>query len=97
MRRHIVTVFFIGCILCFLILAPELQAPEITERDMLGYNAYHVAESGAILDRDGIIKGWFHANAIYDAQWNIKYHVHGNRLSEVDEDQAGYGQIMEGR
>ena len=76
---------FLMWILCFLALVPELQAPEITERNIHGFDTYHVAESGAILDKEGTIKGWFHDNAIYDAQWNIKYHVHGNRLCRVDE------------
>lgn len=64
---------FIVSILCFLIPVPELQAPEITEHDMHGYDTYRVAEDGAIVDRDGAIKGWVHGNTVYDAQWNEKY------------------------
>ncbi len=86
MRRYIVTIYFIGFILCLLIAAPELQAPEITEHERIGYDAYHVADNGAILDRDGIIKGWMHGNTVYDTQWNIKYHINGSRLCRTGED-----------
>lgn len=86
MRRHIVTIYFIGFILCLLIVVPELQAPEITEGEIIGYDAYHVADNGAILDRDGAIKGWMHGNTIYDTQWNSKYHMRGNRLCRISED-----------
>ncbi|MBA4391809.1 MAG: hypothetical protein C0399_12860 [Syntrophus sp. (in: bacteria)] len=86
MRRHIVIIYFIGFILCLLIVVPELQAPEMNEHEIIGYDAYQVADNGAILDRDGIIKGWMHGSTIYDTQWNIKYHIRGNRLCRIGED-----------
>ena len=86
MRRYAVTIYCIGFILCLLIVVPELQAPEITEREIIGYDAYHVADNGAILDKDGIIKGWMHGNTVYDTQWNSKYYIHGGRLCRTGED-----------
>jgi len=86
MRWHIVTIYFIGFILCLLIMVPELQAPEMTEHEIIGYDAYHVADNGAILDRDGIIKGWMHGNIVYDTQWNMKYQINGSRLCRIGED-----------
>ncbi len=86
MRRYIVTIYFIGFILCLLIVVPELQAPEMTEHEIIGYDVYHVADNGAILDRDGIIKGWMHGNTVYDTQWNIKYHINGSRLCRIGDD-----------
>lgn len=86
MRRHIVTIYFIGFILCLWIVVPELQAPEMTEYEIIGYDAYHVADNGAIIDRDGTIKGWMHGNIIYDTQWNNTYHIHDGRLCRIGED-----------
>lgn len=89
MTRRIVTMSFIASILCLLILVPELQAPEITEHDMFGYDTYRVSENGAIFDRDGAIKGWVHDNTVYDAQWNEKYIILENRLHSADIDSRG--------
>ncbi len=70
-------VSFAVLILC-LCSAADLTAPETTERDIYGFETYHVTEAGAICDKNGIIKGWIHADAIYDADWNI----HGPRFED---------------
>ncbi|MCX5811703.1 MAG: hypothetical protein NT178_04060 [Proteobacteria bacterium] len=67
------TIFYVLFILFFLMTVTDLQAPEITSRDILGFDAYWVAEDGSILDKDGAIRGWICGNTVYDAQWNIKY------------------------
>jgi hypothetical protein len=67
------TISCILFILFILISATDLQAPEITVRDILGFDAYRVAEDGSILDKEGDVKGWVCGNTVYDAQWNVKY------------------------
>ncbi|MEI6153217.1 MAG: hypothetical protein WCQ90_03935 [Deltaproteobacteria bacterium] len=89
MTQRIVTISFILIALCFLTPVPELQAPEITEHDIFGYDTYRVAEDGAIFDRDGTIKGWVHGNTVYDAGWNEKYIIRGNRLHGANIDSRG--------
>jgi hypothetical protein len=59
----------------------QSQAPELTERDIFGYEAYRVAESGAILDRNDVIKGWIKDNRVYDAVWNEQ---HFDRETKAD-------------
>ncbi|HEY3276158.1 MAG TPA: hypothetical protein VGJ94_06025 [Syntrophorhabdaceae bacterium] len=77
-------------ILAFLVAVPDLQAPEITERDLSGYEAYRIAENGAIIDRDGAMKGWFHGDTIYDTMWNEQYVVmEGKKLRPVSGGRGG--------
>ena len=83
MNRNIVVVLsVIGCMVLLLVHASELQAPEITERDMFGYDPFHVTASGAIVDKDGVIHGWVKGNTILDAHWNVRYHTHHFRPRE---------------
>ena len=78
------------CILAFLIGVTDLQAPEITERDLFGYEAYRIAENGAILDRDGAMKGWFQRDTIYDTMWNERYVViQGKKLRPLSDSRGG--------
>jgi hypothetical protein len=71
----------------FLLLwVPDLQAPEITGRDIFGFDPYRIAADGAIVDSDGAVRGWIRGNAIYDAQWNVRYRINENRLCKVGED-----------
>jgi len=86
MKQRIITSFFLGIAICMLFYIPDLHAPEITERDMFGFDTYRVAEGGAILDADGVVRGWITKNAVYDAYWNIRYHIHGNRHHRADKD-----------
>ncbi len=70
-QRMVKSILPVLLILLFFALAPpDSQAPELTERDIYGYDTYRVSESGAILDKDGAIKGWFKDNRVYDTQWN---------------------------
>ena len=80
MFTHILLILLL---LCFC-SATELMAPELTERDIFGYESYRIEESGAICDKNGTIKGWIHGNALYDAQWNFKYFIYGKRLHQRD-------------
>jgi hypothetical protein len=66
------TVFCIVFILLCLGSATELQAPEITARDIFGFDPYRVAEDGSIQDKDGDVRGWVCGNTVYDAQWNVR-------------------------
>jgi len=86
MTQRIATISFIVTVLCLLLPVSELQAPDITEHDMFGYDIYRVAEDGAIFDRDGTIKGWVHGNILYDAQWNKKYIIPENRQQSASID-----------
>lgn len=65
-------IFCMLFILFCLVSATDLQAPEITARDILGFDAYRVAENGSIQDKDGTVKGWICGNTVYDAQWNVR-------------------------
>jgi hypothetical protein len=67
------TVFIMLFILVFWVSVTDLQAPEITARDILGFDAYRVAENGSIQDKNGAIKGWICGNAVYDAGWNVRH------------------------
>ncbi len=71
MKRLIVTAFLAASIM--FILIPDSYAPEITERDIMGYDIYRVAEGGAILDADGVLKGWALGSTVYDTGWEVKY------------------------
>ncbi|HQJ95391.1 MAG TPA: hypothetical protein PLT06_11225 [Syntrophorhabdaceae bacterium] len=71
MKRLIVTAFLAAAIMFMLI--PDSYAPEITERDIMGYDTYRVAEGGAILDADGVLKGWVLGSTVYDTGWDVKY------------------------
>jgi len=78
MKQHIVTAFFLGIAMCLLLFIPDLHAPEITERDMFGYDAYRVAEGGAILDADGVVRGWVQGGTVYDPGWDVRYVISEN-------------------
>jgi hypothetical protein len=67
------TIFYVLLILFFLVSTTDLQAPEITARDILGFDAYRIAENGSIRDKDGAVKGWICGNIVYDARWNIRH------------------------
>ncbi len=67
------TISCILFILFILVSATDLQAPEITARDILGFDAYRVAENSSIQDKDGAVKGWICGNTVYDAQWNVRH------------------------
>jgi len=75
MKRLIVTAFLAAVILFMLI--PDSYAPEITEHDIMGYDTYRVAEGGAILDADGVLKGWVLGSTVYDTGWDVKYVITG--------------------
>jgi hypothetical protein len=72
--------------LFFLVWAPDLQAPEITGRDVLGFDPYLIAADGSIVDSDGALRGWIREDIVYDAQWNVRYRIDGNRFCRSDED-----------
>lgn len=74
-----------GCMVLMLIHASDLKAPEIRERDRYGYEPFHVAESGAIIDDEGVIHGWVSGDSVYDVHWNVKYRVHEGKTRIVDE------------
>jgi hypothetical protein len=63
--------------------ASDLRAPEITGYDVLGFDPFVITEDGAIHAGDGAVTGWIHGNTVYDAQWNIKYYIKGNRVYRV--------------
>jgi hypothetical protein len=67
------TIVYILFILFVLVSATDLQAPEITARDIFGFDAYRVADDGSIQDKDGVVKGWVCGNTVYDARWNVRY------------------------
>jgi len=67
----------------------DLMAPETTERDVFGFESYRVKENGSICDKDGTIRGWVTENIVYDAHWNIRYHIHGDKLCKAKEDRKG--------
>jgi hypothetical protein len=71
-------------VLCFLAAVPDLQAPEVTERDILGYDSYRIAADGAIFDRDGAIRGWLQGDIVYDTMWNEKYLIREKKLYSVN-------------
>jgi len=75
MKQRIITAFFLGIAMYLLLFIPDLHAPEITERDMFGYEVYRVAEGGAILDADGVVRGWVQGSTVYDQGWDEKFHV----------------------
>ncbi|HNQ62590.1 MAG: hypothetical protein ILNGONEN_01255 [Syntrophorhabdaceae bacterium] len=62
-------ILLICSVLCICSFGTELMAPEITERDIFGFESYNIEEDGAIRDSDGAIKGWFTKNAVYDEYW----------------------------
>ena len=76
MKQRIITIFYLVIALCLVFIA-DLHAPEITERDILGYDAYRVAEGGAILDADGVIRGWILGSTVYDPSWDARYVIPG--------------------
>lgn len=67
------TIVYILFILFFLVAATDLQAPEITARDILGFDAYRVVENGSIMDKDGAVKGWVCGNTVYDTGWDVRH------------------------
>lgn len=91
MKQRIITAFFLGIAMCLLLFIPDLQAPEITERDMYGYESYNIEEDGAVCNRGGAIKGWITENAVYDAYWNIRYHIHEGRHYRAEEGERSNG------
>ena len=84
-RRSAVVLSIMGCLIFMLVHTSDLKAPEITERDLYGYEPFHVAESGAIVDTDGVIHGWVSSDGVYDAHWNVRYRVHKGRARVVPE------------
>ncbi len=58
-------------------MVTDLHAPEIEERDIFGYDAYRVAENGAILDKDGAIRGWVLGSTAYNPNWDKRYVIPG--------------------
>jgi hypothetical protein len=72
----------------FLVLlwAPDLQAPEITGRDIFGFDPYRIDADGAIVDGEGAVKGWIGEDTVYDARWNPRYRIDRNKLFKVAED-----------
>jgi hypothetical protein len=78
----------IVCSIFFMLLlwTPDLQAPEIAERDLFGFTPYRIAEDGSVADAEGAVRGWIREDRIYDAQWNVMYRVDGPRLSRVAQD-----------
>jgi len=73
-------------VLCICSLGTELMAPEITERDIFGFESYNIEENGAVRDRDGAIKGWITEKAFYDAYWNIRCHIHEGQRYRAEQD-----------
>jgi len=73
MTQRIVTISFILSIMCLLMFIPDLHAPELTERDIFGYALYRVTEGGAILDEDGVVRGWVQGGTVYDPSWDVRY------------------------
>jgi len=77
MKQHTITAFFLGIAMCLLMFVSDLHAPEITERDMFGYALYRVAECGAILDEDGVVRGWMQGSTVYDPSWDVRHVIPG--------------------
>ncbi len=77
MKQHTITAFFLGIAMCLLMFVSDLHAPEITERDIFGYVAYRVAEGGAILDGNGVVRGWMQGSTVYDPSWDVRYVIPG--------------------
>jgi len=77
MKQHTITAFFLGIAMCLLMFVSDLHAPEITKRDIFGYVAYRVAEGGAILDEDGVVRGWMQGSKVYDPSWDVRYVIPG--------------------
>ncbi len=77
MKQWIITTLFLEIAMCLLLFISELHAPELTERDIFGYNTYRVAEGGAILDEDGVVRGWVLGSTVYDPSWDKMYVIPG--------------------
>lgn len=66
------TIVYMLFILFFLVSATDLQAPEITARDIFGFDPYRIAENGSVLNNDGAVKGWVCGNTVYDVHGNAR-------------------------
>ncbi len=66
--------------------AADLQAPEITGKDIFGFDPYRIHEDGSIVAGDGTPKGWVRGDTVYDEQWNVRYRIAGNKLCKVNRD-----------
>ncbi|MBP7508256.1 MAG: hypothetical protein KA807_10565 [Prolixibacteraceae bacterium] len=71
MKKRTIVTLSLAIAICLMV--SDLHAPEITQRDILGYDPYRVAESGAILDTDGAIRGWVLGSTVYDPSWDKRY------------------------
>ncbi|HEX2964376.1 MAG TPA: hypothetical protein VHO84_01250 [Syntrophorhabdaceae bacterium] len=82
-RSVLIALCAIGCLVFLLVHTSDLKAPEITEHDIFGYDPFHVAASGAIVDKDGVIHGWVKGNTVFDREWNARYRIRGRKINNV--------------
>jgi hypothetical protein len=75
---------FLFMLLVSWVTLSDIQAPEITAREVYGYDTCETPEDGAICDRDCTDSGKIHGDTVYEAQWNEKYYIHGNRVYRVE-------------
>ena len=75
MKKRTIVTLSLAIAICLMV--SDLHAPEITQRDILGYDPYRVAESGAILDTDGAIRGWVLGSTVYEPSWDVRYVIPG--------------------
>jgi hypothetical protein len=80
-QRIILLMLFVVLSLLFV---PDLYAPETTAHDLLGFDPFRITEDGAIRDRDSAIRAWILGDTVYDARWNTKYYIQGNRVYRVE-------------
>jgi hypothetical protein len=76
--------FFLFMLLVSWVALSDSQAPEITALDVHGYDSYKAPEDDAICDSGGAVRGSILGNTEYDARWNTKYYIQGNRVYRVE-------------
>ena len=72
--------------LLVLLWVSDLQAPEITGRDIFGFEPYRLVADGTMIDAEGAAKGWIRDDVVYDANWKVRYRIDGKKLLKVAED-----------
>jgi hypothetical protein len=71
--------FFLFMLLVAWVTLSDIQAPEITAREVYGYDT-----CGIICIADGTDSSSVHGDAAYDARWNTKYFIQGNRVYRLE-------------